>query len=109
MTNEQAIEIIRKEYLCVKRNENGWCDRKCENCDLVMPTEDIFETYKMAIKALEQKQTGHWIETDEWRDEINGFEQWGYYHKCSECGYVFKFLEIDNFCPNCGIRMGMSE
>ena len=51
MTREEAIAIIRKEYLCVDRD----CDieRSCGKCDLVMPNkEPILEAYKMAIKAL---------------------------------------------------------
>ena len=54
MTREEAIAIIRKEYLCVDRD----CDieRSCGKCDLVMPSkEPILEAYKMAIKALEQE------------------------------------------------------
>ena len=52
MTNEEAITIIRKEYLCVDRDCD--IDRSCGKCDLMMPTkEPILEAYKMAIKALE--------------------------------------------------------
>ena len=54
MTSEEAVAIIRKEYLCVDRD----CDieRSCGKCDLVMPSkEPILEAYKMAIKALEQE------------------------------------------------------
>lgn len=53
MTIDEAIAIIRKEYLCVDRD----CDieRSCGKCDLMMPSkEPILEAYKMAIKALEQ-------------------------------------------------------
>lgn len=52
MTNEEAIAIIRKEYLCVDRD----CDieRSCGKCDLVMPSkEPILQAYKLAIRALE--------------------------------------------------------
>ena len=55
MTNEQAIAIIRKEYLCVDRD----CDieRSCGECDLMMPDkEPILEAYKMAINAIEHEQ-----------------------------------------------------
>ena len=54
MTNEEAIAIIRKEYLCVDRD----CDieRSCGKCDLVMPSkEPILQAYKLAIKALDQE------------------------------------------------------
>ena len=53
MTIDEAIAIIRKEYLCVDRD----CDieKNCGKCDLMMPSkEPILEAYKMAIKALEQ-------------------------------------------------------
>ena len=51
---EEAIEIIRKEYLCVDRD----CDieRNCGKCDLMMPSkEPILKAYKMAIQALDQE------------------------------------------------------
>ena len=54
MTRENAIAIIRKEYLCVDRD----CDieRSCGKCDLMMPSKKpILEAYKAAIKALEQE------------------------------------------------------
>lgn len=54
MTNEEAVTIIRKEYLCVDRD----CDieKNCGKCDLVMPSkEPILEAYNLAIKALEQE------------------------------------------------------
>jgi len=54
MTREEAIAIIRKEYLCVDRD----CDieKSCGKCDLMMPSkEPILQAYKMAIKALEQE------------------------------------------------------
>ena len=53
MTNEEAIAIIRKEYLCVDRD----CDieRSCGKCDLMMSSKElILEAYKMAMDALEQ-------------------------------------------------------
>lgn len=52
MTNEEAIAIIRKEYLCVDRD----CDieRSCGKCDLMMPSkEPILKAFKMAMQALE--------------------------------------------------------
>ena len=51
MTNERAIEVIKIEKKCVLRNMRG-CDRKCENCDLVMESEDILLAYDIAIMAL---------------------------------------------------------
>jgi hypothetical protein len=54
MTNEEAIKIIRNEYLCVDKD----CDieKSCRKCPYAMPTkEPILEAYNMAIKALEQE------------------------------------------------------
>ncbi len=52
MTNERAIEVLRTEKKCVLRNIRG-CDRKCEECDLCLPDEDVLTAYDLAIKALE--------------------------------------------------------
>lgn len=69
MDREKAIEIIRKELLCVDRDT---CKREeCKSCDLVMPSkEPIIEAYKMAIKALEQEHI-----LDKIRTEIEEFEE----------------------------------
>ena len=84
MTKDEAIAIIRKEYLCVDRD----CDieRSCGKCDLMMPSkEPILEAYEMAIKALEQQTcedavsredvlmalTGEWTESTD--ELIHGF------------------------------------
>lgn len=68
MTREEAIAIIRKEYLCVDRD----CDieRSCGKCDLMMPSkEPILEAYKVAIKALEQEPK--WVPVSESLPEKN--------------------------------------
>ena len=54
MTRDEAIAIIRKEYLCVDRDCG--IEKNCSKCDLVMPSkEPILEAYRMAIRALEQE------------------------------------------------------
>ena len=53
MSIEEAIKIIETEWKCIDRNDGIHCDRKCENCDLVMEVNDIREAYNMAINALE--------------------------------------------------------
>lgn len=54
ITREEAIAIIRKEYLCVDRDCD--IDRSCGKCDLMMPNkEPILEAYKMAMDALSQE------------------------------------------------------
>ena len=75
MTNEEAIAIIRKEYLCVDRD----CDieRSCGKCDLSMPSkEPILEAYDMAIKALEQEsKTGHCKDCKWWKDSDGAYRR----------------------------------
>lgn len=52
MTKEQqAIEILWKEYKCVDRD----CDieRSCGKCDLMIPTkEPILQAYEIAIRSI---------------------------------------------------------
>ena len=102
MTKEQAISIIRKEFLCVDRD----CDieRKCGKCDLMMPTkEPILEAYKMAIEALSEPKQGEWIEEDMFDGDVA--------YRCSACNELFCIIEGTpkdneyNYCPNCGARM----
>lgn len=129
MTNEEAIAIMRKEYLCVDRD----CDieRSCGKCDLMMPTkEPILDAYKMAIKALEtipkykdaygkgwddgakatyehlkmceeeqEPKTGHWKRIS--MDKYS--EHAKYWYRCDRCGK--DNLGNTDWCPNCGTRM----
>lgn len=60
MTSHYAIEVIKDEKACVKRNidrENGvydsGCDRDCLHCDLLHTDEDILMAYDMSISGLE--------------------------------------------------------
>lgn len=55
MTNKEAIDILFTEWKCVDRNDGIHCDRKCEDCDLVLPVEHIRDAYNLAIAALENK------------------------------------------------------
>lgn len=86
MTNEEALNILH-------------------NSSVYHPM--YLDALNMAIKALEQqptRPTGHWIAgVDRWGDivtTVNGY-------RCSEC-CAFN-ADKDNFCPNCGARMGESE
>lgn len=97
MNRDEAIAIIRKEYLCVDRDCD--IDRSCGKCDLMMPSkEPILEAYKMAIKALEQEPNiGHWILDD-------GKE----HGRCSECGCKEDLVDGHSsykWCSNCGAKM----
>ncbi|MBQ1297139.1 MAG: hypothetical protein IIY21_24050 [Clostridiales bacterium] len=131
---EEAIEIIRKEYLCVDRD----CDieRNCGKCDLMMPSkEPILKAYKMAIQALDQEPCEDAISRqavlDMMQMRISGKElykavyelplvnptktgHWIFVDKahehahCSECDYGDVDLldgRPHNYCPNCGAKM----
>ena len=103
MNRKEAIEIIRKEYLCVDHD----CDieRNCGKCDLVMPSkEPILEAYKMAMNALAELKTGCWIDIDSKSFEFHRV------YKCSECGnteieYPEEIHRRFRYCPNCGAKM----
>ena len=97
MNREQAIAIIRKEYLCVDRD----CDieKNCGRCDLMMPSkEPILEAYKMAISALSEPKQGEWILTE---DKERGI--------CSNCGHKEDLMDGHSsygWCSNCGSYNG---
>ena len=68
--------------------------------DTIPTQSEQVDALEMAIEALENQKTGHWIaDVDKWGDvvtTINGY-------KCSECG-MFN-TDKDNYCPNCGAKM----
>ena len=111
MTREEAVAIIRKEYLCVDRD----CDieRSCSKCDLVMPSkEPILEAYKMAINALENQCLGKGIDCEDYPAN-EPKTNIGYWVKeddiithCSECGQrIMTCQDWFEYCPKCGTRM----
>jgi len=95
MTNEQAIKILVGNRNFYER--------------IVRPYDrEMVEALNMAIKALEERPTGEWIETEEEckYDDI----------PCSECSickhtWVLGEMSIDDvksdflYCPNCGAKM----
>lgn len=69
MNREQAIYIIRKEYLCVDRD----CDieKNCGKCDLMMPSkEPILEAYKMAMNALAEPKQGETVSLEAYKQVL---------------------------------------
>lgn len=93
MTNKEAINILKydRDYLYTNNRGN---DKPCYN----------EEAYKLAIKALEERPKGEWIESP-----YEELRKHGYF-KCSNCGVGFKRFDkeyqcYDNFCPNCGANM----
>lgn len=53
MTNKEISGVIKFEKACVMRQEGNGCDRKCERCVLLLPTEDVIEAYNKAIEVFE--------------------------------------------------------
>ena len=52
MTNEQAIKILQTYFECRRKEDGGYCDGECHECELVQKAEDIEQAYNMAIMAL---------------------------------------------------------
>ena len=65
MTIKEAIEIIKVERACVKRNTDNKCDRDCINCDLLRTEEEIFAAYDRAIESLEKAEKFQWVPVSE--------------------------------------------
>ena len=82
MTNEEAIKEIEK-----------WLD----GC----PFEDTKEAFKRAIKALEERPQGEWIDYSE-----DGFVECPFCHKATTCEDNIDEL---HYCWNCGAQMSGGE
>ena len=72
--------------------------REEARADLMLAQADISyrpkdDSIDMAIEALENQKTGHWVEVD-----LDVYE-------CSECHEGESILTKDNYCPNCGAKM----
>lgn len=55
MTQDRAIDLLKTELSCVRRNENGLCDRDCASCDLVQQTSELIEMYEFVISHMEKQ------------------------------------------------------
>lgn len=106
MTREKVIKKLKwfKEY-----NEEDYCggDRiQDEYGDwYYRVTEQDFEAFDVAIKALEQEpKTGHWVD-----DEVDSFSKSFGYKKfhCSNCNSTFSGTNVEktDYCPNCGTKI----
>lgn len=102
MTREEAKKMAEAKLKCMERDISGIKDdcnnKRCYECSLNYEQGNMGEQkewLRMAIKALEQEPTGHWI--------IIGDR----YIKCSECGHITKTESPDiyNFCMVCGANM----
>ena len=84
MTNEEAAILLKQTQITLARG-NG----------KVL----LAEALRLAISVLEEHKRGKWNEiTDRTMDCC---------YRCSECGFIRDayFLEVTNFCPNCGADM----
>ena len=88
MTREEASKVIKDGL---------------EDMSLDFADEEQYEALTMAIKALQEPKTGHWIEKDGFDGDV--------YYDCSECGESWTTIEGTpwqngmSYCPNCGCRM----
>lgn len=88
MTNQEAIEVLKGILTEATEYENAVC----------YVTEVDREPLEMAIEALEDQKTGHWIDDND-----------GYGTSCSECGkwYTHPYLTKEEviYCCKCGAKM----
>ena len=50
MDTERAIELLKIEMECIKRA--SYCDRKCENCELIQNEKELLDMYNFVINRL---------------------------------------------------------
>ena len=61
-------------------------------------SKEEIEDFKQKLENVLERPQGEW----EKPFEMNGKS----YHKCTKCHISSELILIDNFCPNCGARMG---
>lgn len=107
MTNTEAIYLLNTFYRAMavhsefansyEHPRRIYMDSTAHNIDLVLQAIDI------AIKALEERPKGKWIESqEEFEDAFIIFK-----HECSNCKEIT--FGGGNFCPNCGADMRGEE
>ena len=80
MTNKEAIEILTN----------------VKNTPQITWTNGADVSFDIAIKALQERPTGEWIDTG------SKEEYWDEEYQCSICGAKDHW---HNYCPNCGADM----
>lgn len=104
MTNEQAVEklkILKEDYW----DDDGYGHES----KLYDDTELALD---MAIKALEKRKTGKWMQV-EWGKTLFGKKIVTY--RCSRCANYLDFKGLNCgrgsawYCPNCGAEMEGAE
>lgn len=100
-----AKEIIENEWECVRRADDGECDRECEKCDLVMPTIDILVAYDIACDALDKQipKKPKFFGTG----NVNG--DYIYDLMCCPCCEEVFYDGRVNYCPSCGNKLDWEE
>ena len=57
MTTEKILKVLKTERECIKRQGNiSKCDRRCGECDLCLPDDEILEVYDFLIGGYELMQ-----------------------------------------------------
>lgn len=56
MDNDKALALLKVEQACIRKAEAG-CDRQCDKCFLVKPTNELLDMYSYLISKLEMEIT----------------------------------------------------
>lgn len=54
MNNKEALELLKIKQACIRKSDAG-CNRKCEECFLVQPTEKLLDMYAYLIDKLNKE------------------------------------------------------
>lgn len=55
MNIQQILKVLKNERECIAR-QNGKCDRRCGECDLCLPEDEILSVYDFLIEGYELLQ-----------------------------------------------------
>ena len=100
MEIKEAIEIMKIEVECVRRNDGKNCDRDCVKCDLLRGALEILEAYTVVISAAGKQiaQTPDY-EGDGYADGQLVYDTW----ICPNCGEHYEVgYDSQDYCPKCG-------